>query len=177
MNHYLKFPNQAAADSILLDGETPRHRNIDTIGTIYKATGVMMKDKDGIEYPEMAPLDGWHVNVWVLPEEDAAPLQPYVIEPSNAVRCWGNEQATAPVIPHSITRAQARAALILAGLIDRVQPAIDAIADQLQRALVQSDWDNRLTFERDNATLLALATALGLTDAQLDDLFVQGAKL
>ena len=175
MNYCLKFQNQSTADSIL--GETPRYRNIDTIGVIYKPTGVMIKDKDGIEYPEMMPLDGWHVNVWVLPEEDAAPLQPYTIEPSNATRCWGNEQATAPVIPHSITRAQARAALILAGLIGQVQPAIDAIVDPLQRALVQNDWDNRLTFERDNATLLALATALGLTDAQLDDLFVQGAKL
>lgn len=177
MNYYLKFPNQAAADSTLLDGETPRYRNIDTIGVIYKPTGGMLKDKDGIEYLEMMPVDGWHVNVWVLPEEDAAPLQPYMIEPSNAVRCWGNEQATAPVIPHSITRAQARAALILAGLIDRVQPAIDAITDQLQRALVQNDWDSRGTFERDNSTLLTLAAALGLTEVQLDDLFIQGAKL
>ena len=87
MNYCLKFQNQSTADSIL--GETPRYRNIDTIGVIYKPTGVMIKDKDGIEYPEMASVDGWHVNVWVLPEEDAAPLQPYVIEPSNFVRCWG----------------------------------------------------------------------------------------
>ena len=95
----------------------------------------------------------------------------------DALEASQNQQPIAPTVPQSLSRAQARAALILAGLIDQVQPAIDTIADPLQRALVQNDWDNRSTFDRDNPTLLALAEALGLTDAQLDDLFVQGAKL
>lgn len=77
----------------------------------------------------------------------------------------------------SITRAQAKAALIIAGLIAQVQPAIDAIPDPLQRALAQNDWDERLHFERSNPTLAAMAAALGMTDVQLDDLFALAASL
>lgn len=88
MNYYLKFPDQVTADGILLDGETPRYKNIDAIGVIYKPTGVMLKYGDGTEYPEMAPLDGWHVNVLVLPNENATPLEPYIVTPTNPVRVW-----------------------------------------------------------------------------------------
>ena len=77
----------------------------------------------------------------------------------------------------SITRAQAKAALIISGLIAQVQPAIDAIPDPLQRALAQNDWDERLHFERSNPTLAAMAAALGMTDVQLDDLFALAASL
>lgn len=80
-------------------------------------------------------------------------------------------------VPQSLTRAQARAALIVSGLIDQVQPAIDAIQDPVQRALVQNDWDNRLTFERNNTTLLALSGLLGLADGAIDDLFRLGVTL
>ena len=89
MHHCLKFPDQATADSILLDGETLRYHNIDTIGVIYKPTGATLTGEDGTEYPEMQAIEGWHVNVWVLPEEDAAALQPYVVTPSTPSRVWG----------------------------------------------------------------------------------------
>lgn len=81
----------------------------------------------------------------------------------------------AAILP--ITRAQAKAALIISGMISMVQPAIDAIPDALQRALAQNDWDERLHFERNNPTLAAMAGALGMTDAQLDDLFALAATL
>lgn len=87
-----------------------------------------------------------------------------------------DQQQPAPV-PQKLSRAQARGALILAGLIDHVQPAIDAIEDPLQRALAQNDWDNRLEFERPHPQLLAIAGALGLTDEQIDNLFITGATL
>ena len=80
-------------------------------------------------------------------------------------------------VPQSITRAQARAALIVSGLIGLVQPAIDAIEDPVQRALAQNDWDERLHFERSNPTLLSLAASLGWNDDQLDELFRLGATL
>lgn len=80
-------------------------------------------------------------------------------------------------VPQKLSRAQARGALILAGLIDHVQPALDAISDPLQRALAQNDWDNRLEFERTHPQLLAIAGALGLTDEQIDQLFITGATL
>ena len=36
---------------------------IDLVGTIYEPTGKMLTDAEGFEYPEMAPVDGYHVNV------------------------------------------------------------------------------------------------------------------
>lgn len=36
---------------------------VDPVGVIYKPTGAMLQDSDGHEYPEMAPVDGWHVNL------------------------------------------------------------------------------------------------------------------
>ena len=58
-----------------------------------------------------------------------------------------------------------------------MQPAIDAIADPLQRGLVQIEWDDSQTFERQRPTLIALATAIGMDDAELDALFTQAAAL
>lgn len=55
--------------------------------------------------------------------------------------------------------------------------SIDAIADPIQRKLVQIDWDDSLSFERNNVTLQTLATTLGLTSTQLDELFIQAAGL
>ena len=39
---------------------------IDIVGVIYEPTGVMLTDDDGNEYPETAPVDGWHVNLRLL---------------------------------------------------------------------------------------------------------------
>lgn len=80
-------------------------------------------------------------------------------------------------VPQSITRAQAIGALILSGLDDDVQPAIDAIENPMHRKLAQNDWDNRLTFERDNPTLIGLAAAMGMSESDLDQLFIQAAQL
>ena len=36
---------------------------IDLVGIIHEPTGNMLTDDEGNEYPETAPVDGWHVNV------------------------------------------------------------------------------------------------------------------
>jgi hypothetical protein len=57
---------------------------IDTIGVIYKPTGVMLQGEDG-PYPEMAPIEGWHVNTkGEMPEA----LMPFVVHPEHPVRVW-----------------------------------------------------------------------------------------
>lgn len=75
-------------------------------------------------------------------------------------------------IPQVVTRRQARRALALFGLLDAVQAALDAIPDPMQRAIAQIDWDDATEFNRDDETLQMLSGALGLTDSQLDDLFI-----
>lgn len=39
---------------------------IDIVGVIYSPTGVMLTDEEGNEYPETAPLDGYHLNIRLL---------------------------------------------------------------------------------------------------------------
>jgi hypothetical protein len=102
MDYYLAFPDQAAADAVLYtthdavtDEEgnvtseayvTPNYANIDTLGIIYKPTGEMLQGEDG-EYPEMAPIEGWHVNVRVV-DEDAEALQAFEVHPATPLRVW-----------------------------------------------------------------------------------------
>lgn len=83
----------------------------------------------------------------------------------------------APEVPTSVTRRQAKQALLLHGLLGNVQPAIDAIPDATQRAMIQIEWDDSQVFERNRPALIALGAALGLTNAQLDALFIEAAQL
>lgn len=85
--------------------------------------------------------------------------------------------APVTVVPESVTRRQARQALLLRGKLSLVQPAIDAIPDATQRGLIQIEWDDSQVFERHRPTLIALATAIGLSADDLDDLFLFAATL
>ena len=93
-DYFLKFADQAEADSILFEvqadaegGEikVPRYAAVDVIGTIYKPTGNMLTTDEG-EAPEMAPLDGWHVNV--RNTADAPELAAFQVFPQAPVRGW-----------------------------------------------------------------------------------------
>lgn len=83
----------------------------------------------------------------------------------------------APVVPQSVTRRQARQALLLAGLLDSVDPAIAAIPDATARKLAEIEWQDSLEFERNRPLLISLATALGLDGAALDQLFITAKTL
>ena len=39
------------------------NHSFDIVGLIHEPTGNMLTDADGMEYPEMAPIPGWHVNL------------------------------------------------------------------------------------------------------------------
>lgn len=78
--------------------------------------------------------------------------------------------APAPAI-RSVTRAQAKSALLLTGKLQYIQMAIDSIEDPIKRGLAQIDWDDRLVFEENNPTLRALAAGLGLSENELKQLF------
>jgi len=87
------------------------------------------------------------------------------------------EAAQRARVPQSVTRRQARQALLLAGLLDNVQPAIDSIADPVQRSMAQIEWDDSQQFERKRPLLVLLAAGLGLGEEALDNLFIQAAQL
>jgi hypothetical protein len=106
MDKFLAFASESEANNVLYtleptewdnSGEEPvptaweprpNYRNIDTIGIIYKPTGEMLQGEDG-EYPEMAPIEGWHVNVRLVGGEDGAALELFAVTPNTPVRVWG----------------------------------------------------------------------------------------
>ena len=80
-------------------------------------------------------------------------------------------------VPQTITVRKAREQLIRIGLLSNVQSEIDKITDVTQREIVQNYWEYSLDFERNNEILIGLASSLGLSDKDIDNLFIQASKL
>lgn len=79
-----------------------------------------------------------------------------------------------PGPPQVVSRFQARAALHLAGLLDQVEALM---ADPQTDPLARLAWTDAQEFRRTSPTLVAMASALSLTDAQLDQLFITAAGI
>ena len=97
-------------------------------------------------------------------------IAPY--EPPSPEEILARERATMVV-----TRRQAKQQLVIKGVYDQIQPAIDAIEDATQRALVQIYFNDADTWERLNDDLITLGHAVGLSDEQMDELFRKAALL
>ena len=82
------------------------------------------------------------------------------------------EERRVESVPRVVSMRQARLALLAAGLLDDVEAAI-AAGPQAARI----EWEYATEVQRDYGLVLQLAPALGLTDRQLDDLFVAAAGL
>lgn len=80
-------------------------------------------------------------------------------------------------IPISVTPRQAKLALLSAGLLDDVEAAIDAITDPATKRVAQIEWEYAQEIRRDWPFLVQLATAMGMTSTDLDELFTQAALL
>lgn len=76
-------------------------------------------------------------------------------------------------VPQSVSMFQARTALRRAGLLAAVEAAVAASADPE----IQDAWEYATEFPRTSPTLAALAAQIGLTDAQVDDLFRVAATI
>jgi hypothetical protein len=79
-------------------------------------------------------------------------------------------------VPQSITKRQARQELIESGFIGAVEAAIDAIQDPTQKALMLSWWNDSQDYERANPELITMAASIGLTEEQLDAMFLSASK-
>jgi hypothetical protein len=98
-DHYLKFANEAEATAVLYtthpevkteDGDVitlsyivPNYQNIDTIGIIYEQT-----PEDAGEDYEPVALEGWHVNVRPLANENVTSLVDFFVNPKRPRRVW-----------------------------------------------------------------------------------------
>lgn len=81
-----------------------------------------------------------------------------------------------PVAPTSVTMRQARRALLDAGLLNDVEVAINWLPSP-QKEAARIDWEYSQEVQRHNGFVSLLAPSLGLTEAQLDQMFIQAATL
>ena len=79
-----------------------------------------------------------------------------------------------PSVPQAVSRFQARAALHLAGLLEQVETMM---ANPATDPMARLAWQDAQEFRRNSPTVLGMGAALGLSQAQLDDLFIQAATI
>jgi len=77
-----------------------------------------------------------------------------------------------PAVPLKITMAQARLALLTAGLLELVDAQVSSLP-----AVAAINWQYRQNVERDSPLVASLAAALNLDAAAVDNLFILGASL
>ncbi len=81
-----------------------------------------------------------------------------------------------PVVPAEVTMRQARLALLAAGKIDAVEAAINALPDPPKSA-ARITWAHSQVVQRQNGFVSQLAPAIGMSEAQIDALFIVAASL
>lgn len=79
---------------------------------------------------------------------------------------------TTPIVPAEVPKWQARRALLDAGLLDVVEAAV-AQADRH----VQITWADAPNIVRNSPFIAAIAPSLGLTDEQIDALFIAAKRI
>lgn len=123
-----------------------------------KATGQSKEwDKIGpisAEYTKKKPnteADIWDGRKWITPEPE-------------------------PVIPQSVSMAQGKRALIRNGLWLPVVALIESIEDETEKLLAESALHDPQEYRRDSPFLTQAADQLGLTNEQLDQLFIEASQ-
>lgn len=78
-----------------------------------------------------------------------------------------------PLVP-ALTRRQFRLALVTNGYnLADIETLITQIEDDMQRQIIQIEWQDATVFERNNSSLLTMAALMGLSSTQIDELWAQ----
>jgi len=101
---------------------------------------------------------------------DSSPVQP----------SWALEDTPIPVVkpevPSVVSMRQAQLALFQSGLLSNIQPIIDAMPEP-QKTIANIEWNKASEVHRCEGFAINMAGLLGLTDSQLDDLFILAGTL
>lgn len=73
--------------------------DMEIIGLIYKSTGEVRKDEEGVEYPITAPIVGWHVNT----QEEVSAWDVYRVNPDKPSRVYNGKPAFYYAFPDEVT--------------------------------------------------------------------------
>jgi hypothetical protein len=96
------------------------------------------------------------------------------LDEADYVNFLADEMRARDKTPKKISMAQARSALISAGYMPAINKAFESMPG-VAGEVARSDWEYATVVERNAPLTLALAAVLGLTDEQLDALFVSAA--
>jgi len=100
IDYYLKLTNEASMPTVLSDfynedGELVSNTSdysIDVVGTLHESTGNTLTDDDGMEYPEMQAMTGWHVNIRLVGDAVRETVETldtsYGVTPDAPQRVW-----------------------------------------------------------------------------------------
>ena len=81
-------------------------------------------------------------------------------------------------VPEKITNLQLRSQLIIQGFdLGLIEQTFNQIADATQRGLIVTAWEYATNFHRNNPMIVAMGNLLGLTSAQVDEIFIKASKL
>ncbi len=80
-------------------------------------------------------------------------------------------------VPHRVSRAQGKAALVVAGVWDQVLEYVAGIADPTEKALAEIALHDAQFWQRNSPFLARVAEALNMTAKQLDELFVKANQI
>lgn len=138
------------------------------------------------------PVD--NQQIWtgeVVEQDERSPLRGYTDSPPElsgsevAIRLGGKWRVLPhyPVvptpgahIPDVVSMRQGRLALLAAGLLDHVETAINSL-DEPDKTKARIEWEYAQEMRRDYPWVIQLATAVGITESQIDELFVAAALL
>lgn len=81
-----------------------------------------------------------------------------------------------PGPPTTVSMRQARLALLGAGLLPQVEAAFDQM-DEPDKSAATIEWEYATELRRDHPLVASLAAALGLTEQQVDDLFIAASQI
>ncbi len=76
-------------------------------------------------------------------------------------------------VPNEVSRFQAKAALAISGKLE----AVELVVKNSGNVVLQLAWAEATVFKRDSPSILALAGAVGLTEEDLDTLFVEASNI
>ena len=122
----------------------------------------------------------YHPTQLSLLEADAALIGTSLDDHAQTLADWVAAYVPPPpepvAVPKIVTMRQARLALLGAGKLAAVNAAINALPSPTKEA-AQIEWEYSQEVQRHNGFVSLLAPVLGMTEADLDALFVAGAAL
>lgn len=140
--------------------------NTEDLSTVYGALKMLQKSGDVI----IVTVDSEDYILSDLPNgllspEDVQNLQ-LMLEATQ------NQQPITPTVPQQVSMRQARLALLNRELLDDVEAVIAAAGRQ-----AQIEWEYAATVDRNHAIIAIVQQQQGLTDSDIDELFINAAAI